>query len=362
MKKYIILLLSTTVCLGACTDGLAPGPSNSPNTNTDNIWNIPKSEVFDGGPGKDGIPALTEPKMTTAAEATYLSDHDLVIGYKRGNDIRAYPHPILDWHEIVNDVVDGHPIAIIYCPLTGTGTGWERTYNGKITTFGVSGLLYNSNIIPYDRQTHSNWSQIRLDCVNGELRSGKAMTFHTVETTWKVWKTMFPETKVVSTETGYNRNYSKYPYGSYKTDNDWYLFPFKPKDNRLPGKERVLGVLVDGSAKVYRFDSFNGDLVIHNDVFGRADLVLAGSNVNNFIVAFDRRLNDGTKLTFTAASFNQGPTVGILIDNEGNTWNMFGEAISGARTGQKLTPVVSFIGYWFSWGAFYPGAKIFEGM
>jgi len=346
----VVVLLVVT----GCTDPNSPNNSGSP------VWSVPKNEVFDGGPGKDGIPALTEPKMIIASEATYLKDADLVIGYKRGSDVRAYPHSILDWHEIINDNVDGHPVALIYCPLTGTATGWERTFDGTVTTFGVSGLLYNTNIIPYDRLTNSNWSQIRLDCVNGNLRGEVAETFHVIETTWLTWRTMFPDTKVVSTQTGYNRNYGFYPYGDYKTNNNKFLFPYTPKDSRLPNKERVLGVVVEGNAKVYRFNSFAGELAVEEDSFKGIDLVVVGSSESNFLFAFERKLIDGTLLSFSAASTTQGISSVVLTDNEGNEWNLFGEAVTGPRTGQKLKPVVQFIAYWFSWGAFYTEPEIFE--
>jgi len=139
---------------------------------------------------------------------------NLVIGFAQGDDARAYPHFILDWHEIVNDRVGDIHIAVTYCPLTGTGIGWEREINGSVTTFGVSGLLFNSNLIPYDRNTDSNWSQIRLDCVNGDLIGTEAETHVLVETTWK---TMYPKTLVMSMNTGYNRSYGNYPYGNYRT-------------------------------------------------------------------------------------------------------------------------------------------------
>ncbi|MEX1240347.1 MAG: DUF3179 domain-containing protein [Cyclobacteriaceae bacterium] len=352
-----VILVSIT----ACNDSdPGSGPGNSGNSSGGGGWSISSSEVFDGGPGKDGIPALTMPEMVSVNEASYLKDDDLVVGYKRGDDVRAYPHPILDWHEIINDEVDSHPIAIIYCPLTGTGTGWERTINGEVTTFGVSGLLYNTNIIPYDRLTGSNWSQIRLDCVNGELRGETAKTFHVVETTWKTWREMFPQTKVVSTKTGFSRNYGLYPYGAYKTNHSSFLFPFEPKDGRLPAKERVLGVIIKGKAKVYTFGAFDAEVVVYEDNFNGTDLVIAGSQVHNFMVAFERRLEDGTILSFSPAPFAQGVSSVILHDNEGNTWDIFGNPGEVSRTGQRLTPVISFIGYWFSWGAFYPSPEIFE--
>jgi hypothetical protein len=281
------------------------------------------------------------------------------LGYKNGNVIVAYPHSILDWHEIINDKVNNFAIAVTYCPLTGTGVGWERTINGEETTFGVSGLLYNSNLIPYDRLTDSNWSQMRLDCVNGDLRGNKINTFPLFETTWETWRSMYPHTQVVSTQTGHNRNYGRYPYGDYRTNHNNIIFPYKPKDGRLATKERVHGVIVNGKAKAYRFDSFPDELKVIEDVFEGKPIVIAGSTALNFIVSFERTLESGTSLDFSPIS-NGDISAEIMTDNEGNTWNIFGEAVSGPRKNQKLTPTVSFIGYWFSWAAFYPGIKIYD--
>ena len=150
----------------------------------DTDWSIPTDDVRDGGPGKDGIPSVDNPQFSTAGEASYLSDNDLVIGMVNGTQVKAYPHPILDWHEIVNDELDGIAVAMTYCPLTGSGIAWDCELDGERTTFGVSGLLFESNLIPYDRKTNSNWSQMRLDCVNGPLQGQKINTFPIIETTW----------------------------------------------------------------------------------------------------------------------------------------------------------------------------------
>ncbi len=349
--QMILLLLILASC-GPDDEGPLSG------NNGNNIsWSISLDQVFDGGPGKDGIPALTIPEFITPGEASHLSDDDLILGYKVADDIRAYPHSILDWHEIINDEVGGLAVAVTYCPLTGTGIGWERTIDGVETTFGVSGLLYNSNLIPYDRLTDSNWSQIRLDCVNGELKGTEAKTFPLVETTWKTWKEMYPDTEVVSTNTGHNRNYGHYPYGDYRTNHNNIIFPYTPKDERLDSKERVHGVIVEGKAKAYRFSSFPDDLTVIQDEFEGVPIVIAGSASQNFIVSFERTLHDGTLLEFSQAM--DSSSANILIDNEGNTWNIFGEAVLGSRGGTKLRPTTSFIGYWFSWGAFYPGLKIY---
>jgi hypothetical protein len=273
----------------------------------------------------------------------------------------AYPHRILNWHEIINNKVHGHAIAITFCPLTGTGIGWIRTIGGAETTFGVSGLPYNSNLIPYDRKTNSNWSQIRLNCVNGALRGTEVQTFPLVETTWTTWRSMFPDTKVISVNTGYNRDDNRYPYRDYRTNHNYIIFPYQPVDNRLKAKERVHGIIIDGAAKAYRFDLFPEGRRLIEDEFRSIPLVIVGNTNENFIMSFERRLEDGTLLLFSLANEqgrkNCSPV--LLKDQEGNTWDIFGTAVSGPRKGQVLTPTNSFIGYWFSWGAFYPGLDTF---
>ncbi|MFQ5448036.1 MAG: DUF3179 domain-containing (seleno)protein, partial [Saprospiraceae bacterium] len=238
----------------------------------------------------------------------------------------------------------------------GTGIGWVRQVNGFITTFGVSGLLYNTNLIPYDRNSDSNWSQMLLKSVNGPLIGKEIETYPLVETTWQTWKAMYPNSKIMNTNTGFNRSYGVYPYGGYKT-NEQLIFPVKPDDTRLPRKERGLGIIVDGKAKFYRFEQFDAPVAVHQDVFKGVELVVVGSSHQNFMAAYNRQLPDGTMLEFSAVVETGNPVV--MTDNEGNEWNIFGEAVSGPRAGSALTPTESFIGYWFSWGAFYPNAEIF---
>jgi hypothetical protein len=319
-------------------------------------WSIPVDEIFDGGPGKDGIPALTNPDFIAGSEADYLEDEDLVLGFVSGDEARAYPHKILDWHEIINDRLDETYISVTYCPLTGTGIGWNREINGEHTTFGVSGLLYNSNLIPYDRKTDSNWSQIRLDCVNGELKGTRIETFPLAETTWKTWKEMYPDTRVLSTRTGHNRDYGRYPYGRYRTDHDYLIFPVSNEDDRLPAKERVHGIVYSGQVRVYPFSEFQDQLQVIEEMLGDKNLVIAGSAKDNFIVSFLNDPGDGSTLSFMAVQ-DQYPVV--LTDTEGNSWDIQGRAVDGPRKGTRLIAAPSFMGYWFSFAAFYPGVTIY---
>ena len=319
-------------------------------------WSIPSDEVFDGGPGKDGIPSVDDPKFALTTATDYLGDNDLVLGIQIGNEIKAYTHPVLDWHEIVNDEIGGVPVAITYCPLTGTGIGWDRTIDGEVTEFGVSGLLYNSNLIPYDRKTDSNWSQMANECVNGNLLNTPIQTHLMVETTWKTWKEMFPNSQVLTTDTGINRNYGTYPYGSYRTSGSL-NFPISITDDRLHVKERVLGVLINGNAKAYQFEKFEGeDIGVIEDSFEGKNLVIVGSEEKNFMVAFDRDFN-GSMRTFTALQ-NELPIV--MQDELGNKYDFFGKVIEGPNVGEVLESPTNYIGYWFSWGTFYQDTEIYE--
>lgn len=319
-------------------------------------WSIPKDEVFDGGPGKDGIPALDEPKFIPAGEVDYVNENDLVLGFVDVDKARAYPHSILDWHEIVNDYLGKSNIAVTYCPLTGTGIGWNREIKGSVSTFGVSGLLYNSNLIPYDRKTGSNWSQIRLDCVNGNLIGTQIETFPLVETTWKTWKEMYPSTEVLSKETGHKRDYGRYPYGSYRTADDYLIFPVANEDGRLGNKDRVHGIVLEGDARVYPFSSFGMEVSVLNDQLNGKNLVVVGNAKDNFIVSYLNDRGDGTPFSFAPVQ-NQYPTV--MKDDEGNMWDVSGTAVSGPRKGMRLAHARSFMGYWFSFAAFYPDVTIY---
>lgn len=344
-------LLTTLLLFNGCQKQ----PSQSSQGGDSSAWLIPSSQIYDGGPGKDGIPALSNPEFISAAGASYLGDNDLVLGVKVGNETRAYPHPILDWHEIINDGIGGLQLAITYCPLTGSGIVWDRSdVGGNVTTFGVSGLLYNTNLIPYDRATNSNWSQMKLQCVFGNLAGERIKTRPVIETSWATWKKMAPNTVVVSASTGYNRSYGQYPYGDYRTNHNSVIFPVSNNDARLPRKNRVLGLLVDGETRAYPLKSFAATgSIVQEDIAG-VPIVVAGSSTNNFAVGFDRRLG-ATKLHFESLP---GELPVIMKDDLDNRWNVFGEAVAGPNKGEFLTPIEGYVAYWFAWAAFWPATEL----
>jgi len=212
---------------------------------------IPQNQIVSGGPGKDGIPALTNPRIVTPGEGdSFLQEDDLVLGAIVNGEARAYPHGILWWHEIVNDVLGGKPILVTFCPLTGSGIVYDPEVDGRGLNFGVSGLLFDNNLILFDRSTDSLWSQMRLEAICGPFQGTRPKLLPVVQATWAAWKSLHPETTVVSFNTGFRRNYDAYPYGSYdQIGNEQLLFPQSTVDRRLPLKETVLGVVHEGLAR-----------------------------------------------------------------------------------------------------------------
>ena len=349
------------VILTSCFEN-EPSKSTGGGVVIDDVWLIPQESVIDSGVGKDGIPSLEEPPRVNAEDVDYLGTNDLVIGFYTGHEYRAYPHKILDWHEIINDRDKELHFSINYCPLTGTGMAWDMFLEGQLSGFGVSGLLYNTNLMLYDRRSESLWSQMLFKCVNGEKVGDEPGYFSVFETTWGTWKSMYPNSTVTSIETGFVRPYDIYPYIDGLTQTDYreggfLIFPIDFDDKRLARKERVLGININDEAKVYRFSSFEKEISVIQDQFQGDEIVVAGSKDLNFMVAFFANTSDGTLLTFEAVKDNL-PI--ILKDNEGNTWDVFGYALSGPREGQQLVIPKTNMGYWFAWGTFFRDAEIYK--
>jgi hypothetical protein len=173
----------------------------------------------------------------------------------QNGETKIYPHKILDWHEIVNDKVGGVDISLTYCPLTGTGKVWKRKEEDLADGFGVSGLLYNSNLLAFDRFTESFWHQLEGIAVFGDRRGERLDLVPFVETSWGTWRGLAQDPLVMSEQTGIDRDYTIYPYGDYKTS-DLIAYPILYDDERLSPKQRVFSIIVEGQAKVYQLTDF----------------------------------------------------------------------------------------------------------
>ena len=330
---------------------------------------VPLTEINSAGPGKDGIPPLDEPKFTSVERADkWLDGKNPVIAFELNGDVRAYPLQILSWHEIVNDVVGGTPVTITFCPLCNTAVAFDRTLGGVVYDFGVTGNLRNSDLIMWDRQTESWWQQITGEAIVGEL-AGQRLTFIPAPiVAWNDFMESNPNGLVLSTDTGFDRNYRSSPYFGYdRLDRPPTNFS-GDLDSRLQPKERVAAVTVGNVDVAFPFSVLELERVVNYSAGDRdivvffkpgtvsaldRTLIVDSKDVGSTGV-FDADL-DGRKLTFRL----QGEE---FTDNQtGSVWNILGKATSGPLAGTQLTPIVHGNHFWFAWGAFKPNTVIYRG-
>jgi hypothetical protein len=308
-------------------------------------------EVVWGGVRKDGIPALTNPQHVAAADATYLEDGELVFGVEIGSDARAWPLRILDWHEMLNDVVGGVPVTLAYCTLCGSGILYDARVPGydEPFVFGSSGFIYRSNKLMYDHATHSLWQQFTGRPVVGPL-TGSGIELETLPvtiTTWQEWRRQHPGTKVLSLDTGHDRNYAPgEPYGGYFAS-DELMYPMLVPDERLAPKDYVFALRIDGHEQAWPLNEFAGGRVLNAEVGGMA-VVLVGDAATRTVRAYE---SGGRE--FAASS--DGPT--LIAD--GQSWRIEEDALVGLH-GERLPRLPGHIAYWFAWQGFIPNAPLAE--
>jgi hypothetical protein len=274
---------------------------------------FPQNDLLSGGPGVDGIPAITRPGLVPVSEAGFLADNDLVLGVVHAGEARAYPENILWWHEIINDEIGNKLFTVSFCPLTGTGLVFDIT----------------------------------------DVRQRLAL-YPVIETTWNRWKELYPESHVVSDDTGvYDRSrYQSYPYGNYRDEETGPLFPInQPIDTRYLPKHRVLGLEMGGVRKAYPFAVLAAAPVINDDITGQAIVVLFDP-ASETAIAYSR-VHDATTLTFDAM-IREGELPRMVDRETGSEWNFRGEAVTGPLTGQRLQALAAHNAFWFAWAAFWP--------
>ncbi len=330
---------------------------------------VPYSEILSGGPPKDGIPAIDDPKFVSVSEADeWLKEAEPVIFFQIGDDARAYPIQIFMWHEIVNDTVGDVPVVITFCPLCNTAIAFERTVNGQVFDFGTTGRLRYSNLIMYDRQTETWWQQATGEAIVGEL-TGTQLVFRPASIiSWADFKANYPDGKVLSRETGFPRPYGNNPYVGYDDVNTPpFLYRGPETPGVLPPVARVLTIDLNGEAAAYPYDVLQKVKVVNDTVGGTEVVVLwaagtasaldagtvAGGRDVGTANAYARDL-DGQTLTFAFDGL-------LIVDNEtGSAWDVLGRALSGPLVGKQLTPVVAINHFWFSWAAFKPETRIYQ--
>ncbi|MBA2644108.1 MAG: DUF3179 domain-containing protein [Solirubrobacterales bacterium] len=329
---------------------------------------VPLDEFRSGGPPRDGIPPIDEPRpVAIAAAEEWLEAREPVLVVEVGERARAYPVQILVWHEIVNDRLGGRAIAVTYCPLCNSSLVFDRQVDGVgLLRFGTTGNLRHSDLVMWDDRTESWWQQLTAEAVVGELTGTRLEVLPSQTLSWDDFKARHPDGDVLSRDTGHDRQYGANPYESYDDPGTEPFLLEQEADRRLPAKERVVAVKERDGAVVVPFSRLARDPVAEIDVDGVPVVVLYKRGVlsplDNAAIArsrdvgtagtFDRRLK-GRALSFEPVDD------GRFRDRQtGSTWDVTGRAVAGPLSGRRLRPVVSDQQFWFAVAAFLPDARI----
>ena len=320
--------------------------------NRANSANIRLDEIRWGGVRQDGIPPLRDPKMISAQKADYLDDGDVVFGIEVNGDVRAYPKRILAWHEMFVDEVGGVNFAGVYCTLCGTVILYETDTSTLSHAMGTSGFLYRSNKLMYDKVTQSLWNTIKGEPVLGPLAGKDIALDHrsVVTTTWGKWKTLHPDTQVLSLDTGHQRDYGEgVAYHQYfSTDNLMFNTPYA--DQRLLNKQEVLAL---------RFKNAPLEPVAISADFLKKNPVYSGTvGTQKYVVLTDEtganRVYDPQGVNFKSFDGDRGAT-----DSEGRTWKVAESKLTGPD-GTELKRLPYHRAFWFGWHATYPNSELIK--
>jgi hypothetical protein len=324
--------------------------------------------VRSGGPPPDGIPPIDQPSFERADTVRWLEPNEPVLSLTVEGETRAYPLRIMTWHEIVNDTVGGVPVAVTYCPLCSSGVAFLREVDGRLLSFGTSGMLYADNLVMYDRQTESLWPQLTGRASIGVLTGAllEAVPMGTVA--WRELRATHPRALVLSQDTGFDRPYGSNPYVGYDNPDGDLLFELPDSDERLPVKERVVG-LEGGAAALAVVRAGLADRSPVELEVGRRVVTLwhrpgLASALDTPGIATGRDIGtvaafapvvEGRRLHFTGGD-------GLLVRDEetGSRWNILGRAVAGPLQGARLAPYRHLDTFWFAWAAFHPDTDLVD--
>ena len=309
MSKYILCTVVVALCLVA-------QPCTAATKNSFDLSGslVPQNQILSGGPGKDGIPAIHRPVFLNADEVPGLKPDERILGFALNGVAKAYPISILSWHEIVNDAINDQSFVVTYCPLCGTGMAFSADLDGEVSGFGVSGLLYESDVLLYDQLTNSLWSQILRKAVSGPMKGRELAMLPLRHTTWHKWRSDYPDTFVLSRKTGYLRDYDTDPFANYDKSTAVMFNVSHKAPAKYHPKDRVLGVEIDGFSKAYPLPE------------------LSKNRKSSF--------QDTVNQQLITVHWDEGSETAFLTNNHG-----------------VEIPAVS--AYWFAWYTFHPDTAVF---
>jgi hypothetical protein len=323
-------------------------------------------ELNQGGPPKDGIPAIDKPEFDDTGQAgRWLNPKEPVLVVELADQARAYPLQILIWHELANDQIEDLPLLLSYCPLCNSAIAFDRRVDGKVYTFGVSGMVRNSDMVMYDRQTESLWQQIGGEAIVGGLTGKRLAVVPSQIVSFSEFARTFPQGRVLNRETGYSRAYGQNPYAGYETANRP-IMPVKiDRPLRLPPLERIVTVELEGRSRAYPFSLLRRRHVLEDRIKDKRFVILfqpgtltpldrprisESQDVGSAAVFYPEV--DGKRLSFAEKN-------GKVADKQtASTWNLFGISTDGPLAGKRLDAVPHGIYFAFAWLVFNPSTEV----
>ncbi len=376
MKYFMFILMFLTLNLVANSNISTIDDRSSALKRVTSYWNtnwnkhtVPYDELLSGGPPRDGIPPIDKPTFVDVNQAkTWIGDNEPVVFVKIKDKVKAYPIQVLIWHEIVNDALGGKQISVTFCPLCNSTIVFDRVLNGKLYDFGTSGLLRNSDLVMYDRQSESLWQQFTGEAIIGDLAGQTLTMLPSAMISFKDYYTKYPNAKVLSKETGHYRAYGNNPYVGYDDVNNSPFLYSNPMDDRLKPMQRVVTIANKHVAKAYTYKILKKKKVV-NDIFSGNKIVVfhksgTTSALDGQNIASSR--NVGATSVFSSVlngdslDFVYDRTKGIIDTKTKSSWNIFGEAVNGKLKGKVLKQIVHADHFWFSWAAFKPDTLVYK--
>ncbi len=301
-----------------------------------------RNEIMSGGVPQDGIPSIDDPVFESVDDVgDRLDDEDPIFGVLLNGEAKAYPQNVLVYHEIVNDEIGGDEVSVTYCPLTGTAMGID---NGGVE-FGVSGQLLNSNLVMYDREGETLWPQMLSTAIDGPLEGASLTEFPVYWSTWGRWREHFPDSLVLTEDTGYGRNYDEDPYGTYNPTSGYYeeesdtMFPPLSTDTSHPAKRMFLGARPQ-----------DGPLAIDREALAQEGVLTLEQESSVYVAVHDQRIGAGHLYrSDDDVSFTQAEDGTITDEDDGSTYE---------PDDLPLESVYAYEAMWFSWAGYYPSTAV----
>lgn len=331
---------------------------------------VPIEEIFTGGPMRDGIPAIDSPRfVSTDSASEWLGEKEPVIALQLDGVARAYPLQILMYHEIVNDELAGKPVSVTFCPLCNASIVFERDImvdgDSIVLDFGTTGRLRKSDLVMYDRQSETWWQQFTGKGIIGDYTDVSLVRLPSQIISFEEFRKAFPQSQVLSRETGYQRPYGNNPYRGYDSiDNNPFLFR-GDIDPRLPAMERVLSILNDAETQLVPLSELKKQPVA-NLFSGESKVVVIASTTATS--ALDTENIAQSRQVPAAAAFHASVDEleldfefkdGIVQDVQtASHWNAFGLSTKGKLAGTQLEQVDDGVHFAFAWLAFDPKAIV----